>query len=155
MHDARIYASSKLSTTVFPQSDLRLNGTPVSHFLLGDPAYPLTKNIIKNYPSEDTQAKENFNSKMNTIRVRVENAFGRLKGRFRFLSKKIQMKLNYTQSAILTCFILHNMLEMNGQPFERDWMHTGALAQPVARPVAALRDDGTGAMRDALANYLL
>ena len=49
----------------------------------------------------------------------VENAFGRLKGRWRCLLKRMDFMLENVPNIVATCVILHNICEMFGDHFVR------------------------------------
>ena len=60
-----------------------------------------------------------FNIKHNTARVVVENAFGRLKGRFRSIGKRLDLKVG---NVIAMCCVLHNYCEMQNESFDDKWL---------------------------------
>ena len=64
IHDARAYRNSALPEKL---NDLMVDDIPL--YVLCDSAYPLSRRVIKNYPTEETQIKRKFNKKMNKIRV--------------------------------------------------------------------------------------
>ena len=54
----------------------------------------------------------------------VENSFGRLKGRSRWLCllKRNDMALKLLPNCIASCVVLHNMCEAHGEQFENAWL---------------------------------
>ena len=62
-------------------------------FLIGDAAYPFLTWLMKAFretPQTTAEAKH-FNYRLSRARMVVENAFGRLKGRFRLLRKSCDL----------------------------------------------------------------
>ena len=49
-----------------------------------------------------------FNHMLRSARNQIESAFGRLKARWRILTKPIDLKLDTIPLIIHTCFVLHN-----------------------------------------------
>lgn len=93
-HDAKVYANSKISNKLrsvkLPKtfSTLVPNLSKVPNYLIGDPAYPLTPTCIKEFDSCKNNAEVVFNSMLRAARNPIECAFGRLKARWRILTKK-------------------------------------------------------------------
>ena len=90
VHDARVLVNSSLyakasSWKSFPSWKRRFCGVDVPLVMLGDPAYPLVSWLMKPYTLNDhTPADEkHFNYRQSRARMVKENAFGRLKGRWR------------------------------------------------------------------------
>jgi len=83
-HDARVYRCSKIGQKIInnPESVL-----PPSCHIIGDGAYPLTEGLM--IPFKDngrlTREQKIFNKKLSSSRILIEQAFGKLIGRFRKL----------------------------------------------------------------------
>lgn len=117
IHDAGVYHSSALKR--------RINEglIPKEYHILGDGAFPMSDALIKPYPginlSEDQKL---FNKSLSSARVVVENAFGRLKGRWRILLTESRIRdFKKTIKIITTCCILHNICEDNNEFYDNRW----------------------------------
>ena len=65
----------------------------IPNYLIGDPAYPLTPNCMKEYKSCKTNSQVIFNNLLREARNPIECAFGRLKARWSILTRKMDLKL--------------------------------------------------------------
>lgn len=83
--------------------------------ILGDAAYPLRKYLITPYKDYGnlTEEQTNFNYKISACRVRIENAFGLLKGRFRQLIRLDFNTIRRSSKFIIACCALHNLCICN------------------------------------------
>lgn len=99
--------------------------------IIGDSAYPLLTWLMKPFPHKGalTEGEKRFNHQLSTARVVSENAFGRLKGRWRCLMKRMDMKPEYIPIVITACCTLHNICEIHGEEFDTDWLPE-AISQP-------------------------
>ena len=129
-HDARVFKNSPLyqeclKRTFLPM-DLSRNllGTVVPPLLLGDSAYPLEEFIMKPYADRGQLSEEekSFNYALSRSRVVVENVFGRLKGRFQCLSKRLDTSVGNTVIIVSACCVLHNFCELRNQDFPEEWL---------------------------------
>lgn len=66
--------------------------------------------------------QKKFNKQLSRARVVVENAFGRLKGRWRCLLKKNESNTLNMPKIISCCVVLHNICEMFGEECPDEWM---------------------------------
>ena len=76
--------------------------------------YPNSKNI--------TAKQRSFNYSLSRCRRVVENAFGRLKGRFRILLKRMETgkhDIRYNTAIVKCCVYLHNFCELQGDTLSR------------------------------------
>nr|XP_047137549.1 uncharacterized protein LOC105843733 [Hydra vulgaris] len=85
----------------------------IPNYLIGDPAYPLTNFCIKEFQSCSNNKEVIFNSMLRSARNQIECAFGRLKARWGFLRKIVDIKIETVPIVTYTCFVLHNFCEKN------------------------------------------
>jgi len=72
-----------------------------------------------------TSSAKDFNYRLSRARIVIENAFGRLKGRWRCLLKRNDTNLHYLPNVIAACATLHNMCEIHKEHFNEEW-HTSS-----------------------------
>lgn len=88
-------------------------------YLLGDKGYPLLPWLIVPFKGQGPEHEVIFNEEQAKARVVVEQAFGRLKGRWRML-QCLDVDMANAAMVVHACCILHNFCEGNNLPFERD-----------------------------------
>ena len=113
-----------MAGTLLPTSTRRIGDVNVSLFMLGDSAYPLMTWLMKPFPHNSSLSTEQktYNYRICRARIVVENAYGRLKGRWRRLLKKNEMHINNIPTVIAACCVLHNMCEIHGETFNDSWL---------------------------------
>jgi hypothetical protein len=123
----------------------------------------MQKWLLKGYVATKVPEEDSFNAYLNKARVRVENAFGRLKGRWRILHKTIELDYTEAPKIIIACCILHNIVEDNKQIFYPSWLtqnQSEALReQPTPSFTEFTYDDNNGLtsaidIQNALKSYL-
>ena len=165
LHDATVLGLSALwdlaiQRSLFPAHTRNIGGVSAGYYILGDFAYPLQNWLLKPFHDTGRLAAEQrmFNYKFSRARVVVENAFGRLKGRWRCLLKRNDSDIKLVTSMVYACSDLHNS-ENHGETYD-----TGLdVHEPATTPVAGAEGhgDGEGAeeegrdVREGLMRHLL
>ncbi|CAN7945902.1 unnamed protein product [Ixodes hexagonus] len=162
-HDSHVYRNSRLPALLSglqAQTPLVVNGTAVPPIVLCDQAFPLTPNLMKLFPHgvSLTRAQGDYNYCLSKSRRIVENAFGRLKARFRIIMKRTETKIENLNSVVRASCILHNVCERFNDPVDpqtlRDTLkdiEEARANQPVCTTSA---EESSGpAVRAALVNY--
>ena len=129
VHDARVFANSSCyrkgnSGTMFPVKVIMIGGVSVPLVILGDPAYPLLPWLMKPYleNSSTTPQQRTFNYRQSRARMVVENAFGRLRGRWRCLLKRMDSHISNVPNIVASCVVLHNICEIYGDHCLQEWV---------------------------------
>lgn len=104
-HDARVFRRSTIGQTILDYPEYLL---PPNCHILGDGAYPLAKGVMVPYKDNGhlTLAQKNFNRILSSSRVVVEQAFGKLIGRFRKLKYVIITIIEFIGNIKLNNLIL-------------------------------------------------
>jgi len=126
-------------------------------FVLRDPAYPLLPWLMKPYPGTGLSSKEQkFNNRLSRARVVVECAFGRLKGRWRSLLKRNDIRIDHMTTLVTACCVLHNICEVHQDSFDEQWLDE-EVQESCCSPSAASTIPGKAracVLRDAVRDYL-
>ncbi|KAH7961019.1 hypothetical protein HPB52_000778 [Rhipicephalus sanguineus] len=101
-----------------------IGGVAVPPLVLCDQAFPLTPNLIKPFGHNDPLRAEqkNFNYHISRVRRVVENAFARLKARFRFTSKRMECDIANASLVIRACCVLNNICEDFSDAVPLQWL---------------------------------
>ena len=94
---------------------VKVGRTDIPIFLIGDSGYPLSSWLTKPFAhnSNLTSSQRSFNYHLSRACILVENAFGRLKTRWRRLMKSNDMTIDNNPCVVIACCILHNMCEVH------------------------------------------
>ncbi|KAK5647828.1 hypothetical protein RI129_002720 [Pyrocoelia pectoralis] len=108
VHDARAFRVSPLYDRIISENAPLI---PDNFHLLGDSAYPIMKNVMVPYRDNGhlSHMQINFNTTLSTARSKIEQAFGRLKGKFRRL-KYLDMNVDNVARVITAACTLHNYI---------------------------------------------
>lgn len=131
-HDARVLANSDLfkiaeerrNGWLFPREKSKfVDNVEVPVHIIGDAAYPLRRWLMKGYSQqvELTQDKIHYTHTLSSARMVVENAFGRLKGRWRCLLKRNDVDIHLITDVVAACCILHNICEIQRDQYLPEW----------------------------------
>lgn len=89
------------------------------YHILGDAAYPTREWLIVPYKDYGnlSEKQKMFNKKFCAARVKIENTFGLLKGRFRQLIEIDMHSVDKISKFIISCCVLHNLCIDNNDDF--------------------------------------
>ena len=163
VHDSRVFAHSSLykkamEGKILNGESVTVQSQDITPYLIGDSAYPLLPWLMKPFPHNTalTPAQRNFNYRISRARIVVENAFGRLKARWRRLRKQNEMRVTNVPAVVLSCCILHNMCEVRREVFLESWLDQStytALEQPSSRATSVIQNSRAKLIRNALVQY--
>lgn len=83
----------------------------------------------------------------------MENAFGRLKARWRQFMKQNDMDILHVTQIVAACCILHNLYEIYGDDFNDTWLEDYSLEQPHSPTPSSPPTSHARALRDFLVQY--
>ncbi|MGH0151213.1 UNVERIFIED_CONTAM: hypothetical protein FKN15_060192 [Acipenser sinensis] len=152
--ESQMIARRVYDTYSLPQGTQTVEDREVPFYIVGDAAYPLLCWLMKPYPANNiTPEKEAFNYTMGRVRVVIEQSFGRLKGRWCILLKRMEQNLQNTTNIAGACCILHNICEARNVAYDKQWtanVERSELALPQP-PISICRqgDGDSQAIRDA------
>ncbi|XP_077505085.1 uncharacterized protein LOC144114929 [Amblyomma americanum] len=160
-HDSYVYQNSTLArmveSPIFSAPTATINRVIVPPLILCDQAFPLTPNLVKPFRSLDTcDGHRSYNYHLSKCRRIVENAFGRLKARFRLISKRMDANVKNVAQIIRACCVLHNICEHFNDSVAQQWLHEVEIDDAVHVQPAHSSDVVTanGAdVREALVEY--
>lgn len=105
----------------------------VPYVFVGDGAFALTTHLMKPYPGnhDNGSLKREFNRRLSSTRVVVENVFGVLAAKFRVFKKPVQLQPESVQLLTMTCVLLHNFRQIYTPRGTFDsYNENGTLVQP-------------------------
>ncbi|XP_049516618.1 uncharacterized protein LOC125942471 [Dermacentor silvarum] len=159
-HDASVYGRSKLHTLIengtFSSPTAIIESINIPPIILCDQAFPLSPNLQKPFPNAQPGSREGvFNYNLSKTRRIVENGFGRLKARFRFVMKRMECKLKKAKLAIRAACVLHNICEAMKDSVELQWESEARALDMYAQPSRNTAECSGGGqeVRQALATY--
>ena len=86
------------------QGSITINGTQIPLMIVGDSAYPMKPWLMRPYTGANLTPKEKtFNYHHSSVRIVVENAFGRLKARWRILKRQLDVHMEEVPYIIGAC----------------------------------------------------
>ncbi len=112
-HDSRVLTNSNLYNKFNNQNNL-VTTYFNNKYILGDGGYPNLGWLIvpyKNIGRGLIQEQTYFNLKHSQTRIKIEQAFGLLKGRWRCLLHNLEVSFEIVSHIITACCILHNICE--------------------------------------------
>lgn len=131
----------------------------VQPFLVGDSAFASTPYMIRNFPGDPALGSDEHAYNYCHIRTRrvVENAFGRLKNRFRVLVHTTIRNAKWLQRIIRICCALHNICTSCNCWQDPAWFQSEEEVRENTRQRASARlqdEQHAVALRTVLAQYV-
>ena len=122
-HDARLLRHTSLfkdiaSGDAIPDQQLELGDFGTTPLVtLGDSAFPKFAWFLKAYDDTTNDPQQRFFNKcLRSARVLCENAYGMLKGRWRILYKKTDVRNFNLKYIVMACIMLHNLCIEHNDP---------------------------------------
>lgn len=108
IHDSRVLKLSHISKQL-------PNICNKKYHILGDSAFPIREWLMVPYRDYGSleESQINFNKRFSATRVKIEKAFGLLKGRFRQLIRIDMNKIDRISKFMISCCVLHNLCIIN------------------------------------------
>lgn len=164
-HDSRVLANSDLfhiaeeqqGGWLFPREKSKfVDGVEIPVHLIGDAAYPLRRWLIKGFTQHLALSNEqvSFTHTLSSARMVVENAFGRLKGRWRCLLKRNDISITMMPDVVAACCILHNVCELQKEHFLPEWNVVDCEVSDTPVEGAAFEGETTTTSAEVIRNTL-
>ena len=160
VHDARVFVNSTLykkgqDNELLPNWTESLGGKDVPLVILGDPAYPLLPWVMKAFSDNGrlSSQQKTFNYRLSLARVTVEHAYGRLKGRWRCLLKRLDIHVRDVLELVAACCTLHNICEVHGDTFNEDWLEDVGTTTGASTADTGSQSASGESIRQALMTY--
>lgn len=122
--DLYLKAEERADGYLFPRQRMLLwDSLEIPIHLIGDASFPLKPWLMKGYSEEHSLSPEqrHFSFTLASARSVVDDAFLRLKGRFRCLLKKSDVNVSFMSQVVAACCVLHNICEQQGDSFLPEW----------------------------------
>lgn len=142
VHDARVFRTSTLGASLADKCE--------DAHLLGDSAYPISRNLLTPFPDRGllTRQQINYNMKHSSNRIKIEHCNGLLKQKWRQLYHVKLRKIRNIVNFIRACCVLHNLsLEDNENYGEDDELNNEG---PNNNPQNAVAEDAENDIEDDL-----
>lgn len=98
-----------------------LTGFLQGDWVVGGPSYPALDWLLVPYGQEHlTWAQHAFNERVEEALKIARDAFCRLKGRWQYLTKRAEIKVQELPAILGACCVLHNICEQLSEPFDPD-----------------------------------
>ncbi|KAL2636016.1 hypothetical protein R1flu_007495 [Riccia fluitans] len=97
------------------------SGSLQGSWVVGGIGYPLLDWLLVPYSHADLSwAQHSLNERLLEIQKIGKGAFSRLKGRWKFLQRRTEVKLQELPAVLGACCVLHNVCEQHGEDFDPD-----------------------------------
>lgn len=126
--DAQVLCASELyqraqGGELFPGGSRDVSGVQVPIYVLGGCSFPFLPWLMRPYRAAAlSPSQRRFNEYADAARTVLAVAFGRLRGRWRCLTKRNDTDISFLPTLIAACCTLHNICENRGDAFQACWM---------------------------------
>ncbi|XP_059472882.1 uncharacterized protein LOC132195124 [Neocloeon triangulifer] len=116
--DAEIFHASQLESILTDEDKMG------DMHVVADEAFPLLKGLMKPFPVTEqmSEREEHFNARLSRAKSVAEEAFNRLKSRWKILMKRSDYNVENLKEIIKTCSILHNVCQKFDDKFYDSWL---------------------------------
>jgi hypothetical protein len=129
-----------------------LDKLPLTYYVVADAAYAVSDKILVPFTGSQKRnlVQDAFNYFLSQLRIRIEQSFGLLVGKWRILRKPLECDLCNSSTIILACCRLHNYV------IEKDWERTNdddanlQITKLVAADVEAFPENANNEARKGL-----
>ncbi|MCO5548535.1 hypothetical protein L7F22_001995 [Adiantum nelumboides] len=114
--ECSLYAQLKRKEAL-GQPSIQIQGEMIKPFVIADSAYKARTFLAKPYRlriGQFLQEKRAFDRKLSKGRVKVKNAFGLLKNRWKLL-RELNVSLPFAPTIVTACCLLHNFVQLRGE----------------------------------------
>lgn len=101
-------------------------------------------------PRQFVKETTSLNNKLSQTRIVVENSFGRLKGQWHYLLKRLDCKTDRVPVMVGACCVIHNTFEINNEELNEDWLDNKNLQLVKLAPARMADERQAVAIRNAL-----
>ena len=123
-------------------------------WVVGGGGYPLLDWVLVPYNHQNlTWTQHAFNEKIGEVQIVAKEAFKRLKGRWKCLQKRTEVKLQDLPGVLGACCVLHNICEMNKEEMDADLEYE--LVDDEMVPENGIRSMSSMQARESIAHNLL
>ncbi|KAK6172317.1 hypothetical protein SNE40_016003 [Patella caerulea] len=139
-HDSRVFKNTKLGIAC-ENIEKRKDFFPEKCHILADSAYELNEFVMTPFKDNGalTKLEKDYNFYHSSTRMKIENAFAYLKGRFRRLKYIDMHDPQRLVEFITSCFVMHNICLLNSDTVE-EYLNDGEIEEPPAQEIEADRD---------------
>ena len=126
-HDSIIFQATDIYAEIarghkLPSIAQSEGNVDIPPLILGDSAFPFHTWLMKLYGNAIlTPEQRYFNYRLSRARMVTEGAYGKLKGRWRVLSRKCESKVETVKAITLACVVLHNVCIAKRDVTLRQW----------------------------------
>ena len=110
---------------------------------------------MKTFPDNGrlSSNQKTFNYRLSRARVSVEHAYGRLKGTWWCLLKRLDINVRDVPELVAACCTLHNICEVHADTFDEEWLEGVETTGEIVTCDTASQSGSGECIRQALITY--